>query len=114
MDIRTGRPNEIQDWLVKQKTGQWFSFSNDEVRTYANLIILDGSTKPSESDFTNGLKALQDAWDAKDYERKRLDAYPYIGDQLDNLYKDILAGKVDSTGEFAKAIKTVKDAHPKP
>ena len=39
--------------------------------------------------------------------------YPAIGDQLDNLYKDILSGKVDATGEFAKAIKVVKDAHPK-
>ena len=39
--------------------------------------------------------------------------YPTIGDQLDSLYKDILAGKVDATGEFAKAIKAVKDAHPK-
>tara|TARA_R100001530_G_scaffold90189_1_gene62709 strand:- start:17 stop:349 length:333 start_codon:yes stop_codon:yes gene_type:complete len=40
--------------------------------------------------------------------------YPSIGDQLDNLYKDILAGKLDSTGEFAKAIKTTKDKYPKP
>ena len=40
--------------------------------------------------------------------------YPTIGDQLDNLYKDILAGKVDSTGEFAKAIKATKDKYPKP
>ena len=39
--------------------------------------------------------------------------YPAIGEQLDNLYKDILAGKVDSTGEFAKAIKAVKDSIPK-
>ena len=40
--------------------------------------------------------------------------YPEIGDQLDLLYKDILAGKVDSTGEFAKAIKATKDKYPKP
>jgi hypothetical protein len=40
--------------------------------------------------------------------------YPTIGDQLDLLYKDILAGKVDSTGEFAKAIKATKDKYPKP
>ena len=40
--------------------------------------------------------------------------YPTIGDQLDLLYKDILAGKVDATGEFAKAIKAVKDKYPKP
>ncbi len=40
--------------------------------------------------------------------------YPSIGDQLDNLYKDIVAGKVDATGEFAKAIKATKDKYPKP
>ena len=49
----------------------------------------------------------------KVYQAKRKRKYPAIGDQLDNLYKDILAGKVDSTGEFAKAIKAVKDAYPK-
>ena len=56
-----------------------------------------------------------EADDAKNtHQEKRKRKYPAIGDQLDNLYKDILAGKVDSTGEFAKAIKAVKDAHPKP
>ena len=48
------------------------------------------------------------------YKSDRQAAYPYIGDQLDLLYKDILAGKVDATGEFAKAIKKVKDDNPKP
>ena len=47
------------------------------------------------------------------YKSKRKTAYGDIGEQLDSLYRDILAGKVDSTGEFAKAIKTVKDAYPK-
>ena len=40
-------------------------------------------------------------------------AYGDIGDQLDLLYKDLLAGKVDATGEWAKKIKAVKDANPK-
>ena len=40
-------------------------------------------------------------------------AYGTIGDQLDLLYKDMLAGKLDTTGEWAKAIKAVKDANPK-
>lgn len=44
----------------------------------------------------------------------RQKAYPPLGDQLDNLYRDILANKVDATGDFAVAIKAVKDAHPKP
>tara|TARA_B100000287_G_scaffold299438_1_gene282603 strand:- start:472 stop:768 length:297 start_codon:yes stop_codon:yes gene_type:complete len=47
------------------------------------------------------------------YKDQRKFEYPSIGDQLDDLYKDILAGKVDATGEFAKAIKTIKDKYPK-
>ena len=40
--------------------------------------------------------------------------YPSIGDQLDNLYKDILAGTLTTSGAFASAIKAVKDKYPKP
>lgn len=43
----------------------------------------------------------------------RKNAYGLIGDQLDLLYKDMLAGKGDSTGEWFKKIKAVKDANPK-
>ena len=45
-------------------------------------------------------------------ETRRL-AYGDIGDQLDLLYKDIVAGKLDTTGEWAKKIKAVKDANAK-
>jgi len=40
--------------------------------------------------------------------------YASFGDQLDMLYKDIVAGKLDTTGTWATHIKTVKDANPKP
>ena len=40
--------------------------------------------------------------------------YPTIGDQLDNLYKDIVAGTVTTSGAFATAIKATKDKYPKP
>ena len=40
--------------------------------------------------------------------------YPSIGDQLDNLYKDIVAGTVTTSGAFANAIKATKDKYPKP
>ena len=40
--------------------------------------------------------------------------YASIGDQLDMLYKDILAGKLDTTGTWATHVKAVKDANPKP
>jgi len=40
--------------------------------------------------------------------------YASVGDQLDMLYKDIVAGKLDTTGTWATHIKSVKDANPKP
>jgi hypothetical protein len=40
--------------------------------------------------------------------------YDTIGNQLDMLYKDIVAGKLDTTGTWATHIKAVKDANPKP
>jgi|TARA_B100000287_G_scaffold372561_1_gene371262 hypothetical protein len=45
--------------------------------------------------------------------QKRILGYGSIGDQLDLLYKDMLAGKGDSTGEWFKKIKAVKDDNPK-
>ena len=40
--------------------------------------------------------------------------YSSFGDQLDMLYKDIVADKLDTTGMWATHIKAVKDANPKP
>ena len=39
--------------------------------------------------------------------------YDTIGNQLDMLYADMLAGKLDTTGTWATHIKAVKDANPK-
>ena len=40
--------------------------------------------------------------------------YASFGAQLDMLYADMLAGKLDTTGTWATHIKAVKDANPKP
>ena len=59
-----GRPNHIQDALIRIHTGQWFGWSDSKNKVYANLIIHDSSkTKPREQECTDGLKALLDAWD---------------------------------------------------
>ena len=113
---KNGRPNHIEDYLVKLHSGQWFGWSDSKNKVYANLIIHDGSKdKPSESDCTNGLKTIQDAWDLEhdSYKSKRRSSYKKVADQLDQLYHDMTAGKLDSTGEWHKAIKAVKDANPK-
>ena len=87
MDIN-GRPNHIEDYLITVRTGQWFGWSDNKNKIYANLIVHDGGSKPSESDCTNGLKALQDAWDLENdsYKSKRRKEYPSIVDKLDDIY----------------------------
>ena len=40
--------------------------------------------------------------------------YLSVGDQLDLLYKDIVAGTITTSGGFATAIKATKDKYPKP
>jgi len=44
---------------------------------------------------------------------KRQTEYKDFGYQLDLLYHDMTAGKLDNTGEWHKHIKAVKDANPK-
>jgi len=59
---------------------------------------------------------LQAAHDAKAYARTRETAYPSIGDQLDMLWHAVDADATLKTkyADFHTAIKTVKDATPKP
>jgi len=87
MDIN-GRADHIEDYLITVRTGQWFGWSDSKNKIYANLIVHDGGSKPTESDCTNGLKALQDAWDLENnsYKSKRRDEYPSVVDQLDLIY----------------------------
>ena len=63
MDIN-GRPNHIEDYLVKLHTGQWFGWSDAKNKVYANLIIHDDSkTKPIEQECIDGLAQLQSNYD---------------------------------------------------
>ena len=105
-----GRADHIEDYLVTVRTGQWFGWSDSSNKIYANLIVHDGGAKPTEADCTNGLKALQDAWDLENnsYRSQRRLEYPTMGDQLDDLYK-----KGAFSDEMAAKIKAVKDKHPK-
>jgi len=63
MDITTGRPDHIEDYLVTVRTGQWFGWSDYKNKVYANLIVHDGGSKPTEQECTDGLAALQTAFD---------------------------------------------------
>jgi len=116
MDLLTGKPNHIEDYLITYRGGQWFGWTDSSNKIYANLVVHDGGSKPTESDCTTGLTALQTAWDLENnsYKSLRRNSYDSLVNQLDMLYKDIVAGKLDTTGTWATHIKAVKDANPKP
>ena len=109
MNFITGRPDHIEDYLGSLKTGTWFGWSDAKNKIYSNLIINDGSTKPSESDCTTGLAAMQAAWDLEfdSYKSKRRAEYPNIEDQLDDIYHNGIDG-------WKATIKAIKDKYPKP
>ena len=44
----------------------------------------------------------------------RIKAYPELAEQIDMLFHDITAGKLDETGELYKTLKKVKNDNPKP
>ena len=104
-----GRADHIEDYLVTLRNGQWFGWSDHTNKIYANLVVYDGGSKPSESDCTTGLKALQDAWDLENdsYKSKRRTEYPSIEDQLDDIYHNGVAS-------WKTTIKAIKDKYPKP
>ena len=132
---RGGRPNLIEDYLITLHTGGWFEWTDIYNRVYSNLRLTDkiwdssyqGTiheegmidnpySLPTEQECTDGLKALQDTWDLDnaEYKENRRKSYARISDQLDQLYHDMTAGKLDATGEWHKAVKKVKDDNPKP
>jgi hypothetical protein len=104
-----GRPDHIEDYLVTVRVGTWFTWTDSKNKIYANLLVTDGGSKPTESDCTTGLAALQAAWDLENdsYKSQRKAEYPSIEDQLDTIYHSGVAG-------WKTAIKTIKDKYPKP
>ncbi len=104
-----GRPDHIEDYLITVRDGQWFGWSDPLNKIYSNLIVHDGSSKPTEKECTDGLAALQAAWDLENnsYKSQRKAEYPSIEDQLDTIYHSGVAG-------WKTTIKAIKDKYPKP
>ena len=121
MRLSDGRPDHIEDYLITYRSGQWFGWSDSKNKIYANLIVHDGGSKPTETECTNGLAALQSSWDEKNKEYKiqrvvgvgTTAGYPSIRTQLDQLWHDIDSGKFGAnakTGDWFVGISSVKTA----
>ncbi len=97
------------DALQSLKPGAEWVLRGDE------LEWLDSKqTEPTQSEIDAEVTRLQGVYDGNAYQRTRATAYEKVKEQLDQLYHDMTAGKLDATGEWHKAIKAVKDANPKP
>jgi|TARA_B100000085_G_scaffold267619_1_gene277345 hypothetical protein len=100
----------LQDALSYFNTDkhQWYGWINlEDGEVYSNLKLNDETaTMPTEEEVNAKIAELEVIQD-------RQTAYGSIGDQLDLLYKDLVAGNLDETGEWATFIKQVKDDNPK-
>ena len=107
MDIN-GRADHIEDYLITVRTGQWFGWTDSRNKIYANLVVHDSGSKPTEKECTDGLAALQTSWDLENnsYKSKRRAEYPDFASQLDNIYHNGIDG-------WKTTIKAIKDKYPK-
>ena len=73
----------------------------------------DGLEKPTDEQIASYESAGNTAEAAQNVLNTRASQYKEIKEQLDLLYHDMTAGKLDNTGEWHKHIKKVKDDNPK-
>ena len=105
------------------------SLDHDAIRkAYPNAVTINDGTGAFDSSgnsitldqsLVDAARATLDAEAAAvkyktDRTRDGSTIYASFGDQLDMLYKDIVAGTVTTSGTWATHIKAVKDANPKP
>lgn len=86
---------------------------NDGSGDYIKSWNVSGLAKPTDDQLASYNSAATTEENNHVIRGTRKVAYGNIGDQLDLIYKDIVAGKLDTTGEWAKKIKAIKDANPK-
>jgi len=97
-------PEQEDRFIEKNPTGGFIKVDAVPYSRYGNLKLVEGEILVDEEKETE--RAL------KQYRLDRV--YPDLKEQLDALYRDILSGTVNESGEFFTMIKSVKDSVPKP
>tara|TARA_R100000388_G_C7200808_1_gene138384 strand:- start:62 stop:397 length:336 start_codon:yes stop_codon:yes gene_type:complete len=78
------------------------------------VTLDDAKVAAARSEIDKEAAAVKYQKDRVGYLNSSAISYASIGDQLDMIYADLVAGKLDTTGTWATHIKAVKDAYPKP
>ena len=96
--------DDEQDNILLENTGSG---------AYIKTWNVSGLSKPSDSKIAEYENAGNTAETLSNVLAKRKTEYKDFGYQLDLLYHDMTAGKLDNSGEWHKHIKAVKDANSK-
>jgi len=82
---------------------------------YSNAVktFEDKAFDVEGNEITLNMTNINNWVDPNAYVGKRVAEYPKITEQLDLLYKDMVADKGDKSGAWFAAIKAVKDKYPK-
>ena len=124
MDIKTGRPNEIGDYLRSLHSNQWFTFTDKSNKVYANLILnpkmgvggelVDNPySLPTEQECLDGLAQLQTEYDALDYARKRGGEYPSTKDFMEAYTEKEIGGNSTKWDAYIINYNKVRTENPK-
>ena len=106
---RGGRYSHIEDVLARLHTGQWFTFTDADNKTYEDIIILDDTKdKPTEKSLTDALAKQQSDFDAQAYARNRASEYPSLLELTVALYD------TDDKSAVEAKRASVKAKYPKP
>jgi hypothetical protein len=99
---------DLEFYLATLHSGQWFTFSNEENKTYSNLVVISDDVKPTEQECIDGVAALQAEYDANDYARQRKVKYDAL-----NQFELIADDSINGTTTHKDAILAIKAEIPK-
>ena len=98
----------ITEAILKINPNAKVSVSGNDINT-CEITWHDGTTPISKADIEAKVIELQADYDALQYQRDREAEYPFLKDQLDMQYKDLLNG----TTTWKDAIAKIKSDNPK-
>ena len=101
---------DIANSILAINANAKFSVRDEDLN---NITWHDGTTPISPSDILAKQQELVTTYNSLAYQRSRAAEYPEIKEQLDLLYKDMLADKGDKSGTWFAAVKVVKDKYAK-
>jgi hypothetical protein len=90
-----------------------YALYSNAVKTVEDKDFVLTAFDASGNEITLNMTNINNWIDPNAYVGKRVSEYPEITEQLDLLYKDMLADKGDKTGAWFAAVKAVKDKYPK-